>query len=72
MPARRRGGRWGRAAIIALAVLLAAVCVAVWLGIRYWPFEQKAVIENLAESSDSQVQVRSFRKTYFPYPGCTM
>ncbi len=71
IPARPRK-RVGRAVVIVLVVLAVAVCLAVVLGIRYWPFEQKAVIENLAESSDSQVQVRSFRKTYFPHPGCTM
>ena len=40
--------------VIVLAVLAVAVCLAVVLGIRYWPFEQKAVIEDLEESSDSQ------------------
>src|SRR5450755_1377447 len=72
VPARRQGGRPGRAAVIVLVVLAAAVCLAVFFGIRYWPFEQKAVIQDLAEASDSQVQVRTFRNTYFPYPGCTI
>jgi hypothetical protein len=72
IPARPQGGQLGKVVVIVLVVLAVAVCVAVFLGIRYWPFQQKAVIQALAEAGDSQVQVRSFRKTYLPYPGCTM
>jgi len=71
IPTHPGGGR-GNVVVIVLAVLSIIVCVAVFLGMRYWPFEQKEVIEDLAESSDSQVQVRTFRKTYFPYPGCVV
>jgi hypothetical protein len=50
----------------------AALGVATLLRSRFWPFEQKPVIQNLQEASDSQVQVRAFHRTYFPYPGCIL
>ncbi len=48
------------------------VCLAVVLLSHWWPFEQGRVIQDLQEASDSQVQVRSFQKTYFPHPGCVL
>ncbi|HEY3975433.1 MAG TPA: AsmA-like C-terminal region-containing protein [Candidatus Sulfotelmatobacter sp.] len=39
---------------------------------HYWPFDQKPVIEDLEEDSDSHVQVRAFHRTYFPHPGCIL
>jgi len=30
------------------------------------------VIQNLREASDSEIAIRSFRRTYFPYPGCVL
>ena len=39
--------------------------------VKYWPFSEKAVREDLAEASDSTVIIRSYHPTYFP-PGCTL
>lgn len=39
---------------------------------RIWPFTEKAVVEDLAEASDSTVTIRSSRRTYFPSPGCIL
>jgi hypothetical protein len=51
----------------------AASCgILFFLCIRFWPFEQKLVIDNLQEASDSRVQVRAFRHKYLPYPGCEL
>lgn len=36
---------------------------------RHWPFSEKAVLDDLRETTDSQVTVQHFRETYFP-PGC--
>jgi AsmA-like C-terminal region len=63
----------GRSTKAILLILAAAVLGGfVFLWIRFWPFEQTAVIQDLQEASDSSVHVRTFHKTYFPYPGCTL
>ncbi len=36
----------------------------------WWPYSQKQVLQDFHEASDSQVQVRNFRRVYFPSPGC--
>jgi hypothetical protein len=38
---------------------------------KYWPFSEEAVRQDLAETSDSTVTIRSYHPTYFP-PGCTL
>jgi hypothetical protein len=56
------------------AILLAAVVLAViiFANSRWWPFSEQNVLEELQESSDSQVHVRHFSRTYFPSPGCIL
>jgi AsmA-like protein len=66
-PRPQRSRRW----ILVVALVLLAVLIG--LGILYrkaWPFTQTAVIEDLAEASDSTVTIRSYRQTFFPSPGC--
>ena len=62
------------ALILALILILAAatLCVAVLLWSRLWPFAEAPVLQNLREASDSQVQVRTFHRRYFPFPGCIL
>jgi hypothetical protein len=69
-----RGGRArsGRIGLLLLIPAVAAFGVAISLAIKYWPFEEKPVIEDLQEVSDSQVRVQAFRRTYFPHPGCVL
>jgi hypothetical protein len=57
-----------------ILVLVAAVtlCVASVLCVKYWPFSEKAVREDLAETADSSVTIRSYHPTYFPSPGCIL
>ena len=61
-----------------IALVLAAVvgCIAVWLATmfwnRIWPFTEKAVVQDLAEASDSTVTIRKSHRTYFPFPGCIL
>jgi len=57
--------------MMAIAVVAAIVCVAAILAIRYWPFSEKAVRQDLAEASDSTVTIGSYHASYFP-PGCTL
>jgi AsmA-like protein len=54
-------------AVAALVFIVGAVLCA-----KFWPFSQKAVIENLAETSDSAVTIQSYKPTYFPSPGCVL
>jgi hypothetical protein len=55
--------------VAAVAVLFFAIALGM---IRWWPFGQASVLQNLREAGDSRVQVRSFRETYFPSPGCVL
>jgi AsmA-like C-terminal region len=52
-----------------LCVLLAAFAFAIH---HWWPFTKSAVVQDLREAADSEVTVRSFRETHFPFPGCVM
>jgi hypothetical protein len=67
---RRR--RLGKLAILAVIVAAAALCAFALLLSRKWPFAQAAVLQNLQEASDSQVQFRTFHETFFPSPGCIL
>ena len=59
--------------VIAAIVFCALVCAAVMALVRWWPFTQSAVTQDLREASDnSQVTVRTFREIYFPFPGCIL
>jgi len=55
--------------IIPVSILILAV---VSLGSALWPFSQASIVQDLREASDSQLQVRSFQRTYFPFPGCLL
>ena len=66
-----RAGKNGRKMLAAAAVATALFCLAVVLYVKWWPFSQKAVLEDLKEASDSQVTVAGYHPTYFP-PGCVL
>ena len=53
-----------------LAAAAAVICIAAFSLFKFWPFDQKSVTQELQEASDSQLQIRAFRSTYFPHPGC--
>lgn len=57
--------------VLAAILLCAGICLAVFWN-RIWPFTEKAVVEDLAEASDSTVTIRSSHRTYFPTPGCVL
>ena len=53
--------------------MAAALCFAVLLlWVELWPFQQKPVAQSLEEASDSKLSIRSFHRTYFPFPGCVL
>jgi hypothetical protein len=56
-------------------ILATLVTVALLIGIgifleRAWPFTQANVVEQLQQASSSKVHVSSFKKVFFPRPGC--
>lgn len=55
--------------LVVAIVILAVIVFAIVLAIR-WPFTESAVIQSLEEASSSKVEIKHFRGTYFPHPGC--
>ncbi len=55
--------------VILVVLALAAVAVATF---SLLPFSRSSVLQSLREASDSQVQVKSFERFYFPSPGCVL
>jgi hypothetical protein len=69
-PNSRQGFRRKLAIVLAsLFIFLAAFAFAIH---HWWPFTKSAVTEDLREAADSEVTVRSFRETHFPFPGCVL
>jgi AsmA-like C-terminal region len=65
---RSRANTWKLVIVLGLVV----VATGVFVVHCYWPFKQAIVIQDLEEASDSKIQVRSFQRMYFPYPGCVL
>ena len=55
-----------------LAILIAAIIfTAAAIYIAYaWPFTERNVIENLEQATSSKVQFGTFKRVFFPHPGC--
>ena len=58
--------------VLGLAVVAALCVLVLLLWAELWPFQQKPVVQNLEEASDSTLQLRAFHRTYFPFPGCVI
>src|SRR3984893_8616304 len=60
------------ARVLGWILLGVAICAVVLLGIlaAKWPFTREAMIKRLEHATSAQVEMRGFRSTYFPYPGC--
>lgn len=56
---------------LAIAVVAILCALGFMLG-KHWPFSQDEVLQRLQEAVDSQITVRAFHKTYFPFPGCVL
>lgn len=59
---------WG---LVVLVVAFVVLCAGGLSSRYWWPFRQEAVIQDLHETTDSDVHVRAFRETFFP-PGCVL
>lgn len=66
------GSRFRKGVGIFAVVAAAILCVVAVLCVKYWPFSEHAVEQNLAEASDSTVTIRGYHPTYFPIPGCVL
>ncbi|MGZ4830902.1 MAG: hypothetical protein ACXV78_14780 [Candidatus Angelobacter sp.] len=53
-------------------LLAVSICAVVLLGLlaAKWPFTREAMTLRLERASSARVEMRGFRSTYFPYPGC--
>jgi len=71
-PEPPRPKRRGRKATVAVSVAVLIVAVIAILASRWWPFDQRSIIQKLQEASDSQVQAQNFHRTYLPSPGCVL
>jgi hypothetical protein len=59
-----------RPRIIACSILVVLIALAGWyLADRFWPYRYRNVKPLLESVLASQVTVREYRRTYFPYPG---
>jgi hypothetical protein len=65
-PSGRSILRWSLTVAALVAVIFGGVTI---LLIRNWPFTQQAVTKALQDRFARTVEIRSFRRTYFP-PGC--
>lgn len=60
--------RW----ILLIIPLSAVLFLGMFVASQEWPFSEESIVKRLAEASDSAVSVRTFRRTYFPFPGCIL
>jgi len=58
--------------VLAALALIVIVLVAVVVLAVHWPFRREAVLKELADASQSNVNAGAFRGTYFPRPGCVL
>jgi len=54
-----------------LLLVAVLIIITVLLG-KEWPFTRPRVLDDLEQASQGAVSVRSFRQTFFPYPGCVL
>lgn len=63
-PAR---GKWLLVTVLTLLGVLGAAILGLLI---YWPFTPQKVAQNLDEATGSKVQIATFQKIFFPFPGC--
>jgi len=63
------GRRWP----LSLAILiLLALCIGGIILAFHWPFSSQKVTQSVQENWPGKIAVQSFRRTYFPHPGCVL
>jgi hypothetical protein len=53
-------------------LILLALCIGGIILAFHWPFSWEKVTQSVQESWPGKIAVRSFRRTYFPHPGCVL
>jgi hypothetical protein len=53
-------------------VILLALCIGGIILAFHWPFSSQKVTQSVQERWPGKVAARSFRRTYFPHPGCVL
>ncbi|MFZ0707349.1 MAG: AsmA-like C-terminal region-containing protein [Candidatus Korobacteraceae bacterium] len=66
----KRPLRWRREALWVVIAVLAVVVVLGCMLAAKWPFTRAALTQSLEQDSQAQVEIGSYRETYFPHPGC--
>jgi hypothetical protein len=61
-----------RRTIILIISGTSALFLIMFLASREWPFSEESIAQRLSEASDSSISVHSFRRSYFPFPGCVL
>jgi AsmA-like C-terminal region len=69
---RPRPSHQRKVVAVSLGIAALALGTAALLVHRFWPFQRAAILQDLSEASDSSVEIRGFRTTYFPFPGCVL
>ncbi|HEY1524950.1 MAG TPA: AsmA-like C-terminal region-containing protein [Candidatus Angelobacter sp.] len=54
---------------ILLGIAVCAGIIVVLLAVN-WPYTREGMIKRLERASSARVEMRGFRSTYFPFPGC--
>jgi AsmA-like C-terminal region len=63
----------GRAYWLRWTFLMAAIAVLTGVGVAlhaYWPYSEVAVVPPLQQAFHAGVSIQTFRRIYFPHPGC--
>ena len=68
-PGTSRGRRW---LFLVAIVILVALCIFGIVLAFHWPFSSQKVTQSVQESWPGKITVQSFRRTYFPHPGCVL
>ena len=68
-PRTSSGRRW---LLLAGIVILAALCIFGIILAFHWPFSSQSVTQSVQGSWPGKMSVQSFRRTYFPHPGCVL
>jgi AsmA-like protein len=53
-------------------VILLVLCIGGIILTFHWPFSSQKVTQSVQESWPGKIAVQSFRRTYFPHPGCVL
>ncbi len=67
---RPRSRLFDTALLIGVFILTITILCGLVFLVRAWPFTEAYVIRQLEQATSSRVRFKTFRRTYFPRPGC--